>query len=128
MPAPPLLLSFSDVLRSRVNRWLGAALLAFAAIAPSCAAPVLPLPPPTALVEAPPDASGMVTVSGNARHGSFVGCLNQRTEEGVIVRADVMTGDYTLQIAAEVDDTLSLWQFEASSPGGEQVNVTVPAM
>jgi hypothetical protein len=112
----------------RSIRCLGLALAALLAIAPSCAAPVLPLPPPTALVEAPPDAMGLVTVTGSARPGAFVGCLNQRTEDGVIVRADVTSGAYTLRIAAEIDDTLSLWQFEGTSPGGEQTDVVVPSM
>ncbi len=117
-----------DVLRRGAIRWIGILLVGLTAIGPSCAAPVLPLPPPTALVEAPPDATGIVTVTGNARPGAFVGCLNQRTEDGVIVHADLMTGDYTLRIAAEVDDSLTLWQFEATSPGGEQTEVVVPSM
>ncbi|HEY8428418.1 MAG TPA: hypothetical protein VIL20_08595 [Sandaracinaceae bacterium] len=106
---------------------LGLALLAaLATLVPGCAAPTLPLPPPVALVEGPPDADGMVTVSGNARAGAFVGCLNESTEVGVIVRADVDTGDFSLRIAAEVGDGLTLWQFESTAPGGEQTHVIVP--
>lgn len=109
-------------------RWLLATLLlpAFALLGPSCAAPSLPIPPPSALVEGPPDADGMVLVTGNARPGAFVGCLNERSEEGTITRADVMSGDYALRIAAEVHDELRVWQFEASSPGGEPRFVVVP--
>ena len=81
-----------------------------------------------ALVEGPPDASGIVTVSGNAQPGAFVGCLNERTEEGVLVRADTMTGDYVLRIPAEIDDTLTLWQFEGTDSGGMAVTVVVPSM
>lgn len=94
----------------------------------ACAAPTLPLPPPSALVEGPPDASGIVTVTGNARAGVFVGCLNERTESGVLVRADPMTGDYTLQLPAEIDDTLSVWQFEGTDPGGMPRTIVVPSM
>lgn len=106
---------------------LAVVLVLGAVLGPGCAAPTLPLPPPTALVEAPPGPDGTVLVQGNARPGVFVACLNERTEEGAIVRADVTTGDYAIRIAAEVDDTLTLWQFEASSPGGQQTRVVVPA-
>jgi hypothetical protein len=94
--------------------------------AAGCAAPTLPLPPPTALVEGPPDVDGIVTVSGEARPGAFVGCLNQNSEVGVIVRADVITGAYSVRMAAEFEDTLSLWQFEGTSSGGQQIDVVVP--
>lgn len=102
------------------------AAIAATAMGPGCAAPTLPLPPPMALVEGPPDADGLVTVSGNAREGAFVGCLNERTETGVLVRSDPMTGDFSLRIAAESDDTLTLWQFEGTDPGGMQTTVVVP--
>ncbi|MFK7990396.1 MAG: hypothetical protein AB8I08_30520 [Sandaracinaceae bacterium] len=106
---------------------LGAiASLALAASLPACAAPTLPLPPPTALVESPPDADGMVTVTGEARPGAFVGCLNERTEIGVLVRTDVITGEYSLQVAAESSDVLTLWQFEGTEPGGQRREVVVP--
>jgi hypothetical protein len=106
-----------------------AVLLALSAIAlfsADCAAPSLPLPPPTALVEQPPDAMGFVTVEGDARAGAYVGCLNNSTDNGVIVRSDVTTGAYTLRIEAQSDDVLTLWQFEASSPGGQTIDVVVP--
>ncbi len=116
------------VTRARIALALFALLASLSAIAPGCAAPVLPLPPPTALVEGPPDADGTVLVTGNARAGAFVACLNEDTEAGVIIRADVATGDYALRIPAEVGHTLTLWQFESTAPGGEQVHRTVPAM
>lgn len=103
------------------------AAIACVALGPGCAAPTLPLPPPMALVEGPPDADGLVTVRGNAREGAFVGCLNERTEMGVLVRSDVMTGDFALRIAAEPDDTLSVWQFEGTDPGGMQTTLVVPS-
>jgi hypothetical protein len=93
-----------------------------------CAAPTLPLPPPTGLIEAPPDATGMVTITGEARLGAYVGSLNNSTDTGVIVRSDVDTGVYTIRIAAQIDDVITLWQFEATSPGGETIDVVVPSM
>ncbi len=103
------------------------ALVLGALAGPSCAAPTLPIPPPTALVEAP-DAEGLVLVTGNARPGAFVGCLNERTEDGVIVRSDVASGDYSLQIRAASGDDLTIWQFESTGGGGEPVHRVVPAM
>lgn len=119
------------MLRRTFLRWALAALLGLAltglAMLGACAAPTLPVPPPTALVEEPPGPDGIVTVRGNARPGAFVACLNERTEEGVIVRSDVVTGDYELRIAAVPDDLLTLWQFQATAPGGEQTQVIVPS-
>lgn len=110
-----------------LSLFLGA--IALGALAgPSCAAPTLPIPPPTALIEGPPDAEGFVQVSGNARPGAFVGCLNERTEDGVIVRSDVVSGDYSLRIRAAVGDDLTLWQFESTGGGGEPIHRTVPDM
>ncbi len=116
------------MVRSRLTLGLLALAAALLALAPGCAAPVLPLPPPTALVEGPPAADGTVLVTGNARLGAFVGCLNEDTEAGVIVRADVDTGDYALRIPAEIGHSLTLWQFESTAPGGEQTHVFVPDM
>jgi hypothetical protein len=100
------------------------ALIVFALLA-ACAAPSVPLPPPTALVEGPPDAMGFVTVNGQARPNAFVSCLNENSDEGVIVRAD-MTGIYSLRLEAATGDMLSLWQFEGTPNGGMQVHVSVP--
>lgn len=118
----------SDVTRARLTLTLAAAIACLVALLPGCAAPTLPLPPPTALVEDPPDAEGLVLVTGNARVGAFVACLNDNTEQGVIVRADLDTGDYSLRIPASIGDGLSLWQFESTAPGGEQTHVVVPDM
>lgn len=107
--------------------WLVLFALAVAiAAGPSCAAPVVPLPPPTALVEAPPDMDGIVTVSGTARAGAFVLCLNEETEQGVIVRADPTSGDYVLRISAMSGDVLVLWQNDGGEEGGMQITVIVP--
>jgi len=38
-----------------------------------------------------------------------------------------MTGDFALRIAAEPDDTLSVWQFEGTDPGGMQTTLVVPS-
>ena len=113
----------------RRRTWLGLAGLVALALPlgiGACAAPTLPLPPPAALVEGPPDAAGNVTVTGQARAGSFVGCLNERSEMGVLVRADSDTGDFSLTIAAQSDDLLTLWQFEGTEPGGQRTGLVVP--
>ncbi|MCB9596278.1 MAG: hypothetical protein H6719_26385 [Sandaracinaceae bacterium] len=87
------------------------------AYGPGCAAPVLPLPPPTALIEGPPDMEGFVTVSGEARPGALVFCFNNETGEGVIVTSDATSGLYSLRIAASTGDSLSLWQQEGGGSG-----------
>ncbi len=119
------------MLRRAFLRWALASLLGLAltglAMLGACAAPTLPVPPPTALVEEPPGPDGIATVRGSARPGVFVACLNERTEEGVIVRSDLVTGEYEVRIAAQSDDVLTLWQFESSAPGGEQIRVVVPS-
>jgi hypothetical protein len=92
----------------------------------ACAAPTLPLPPPTALVEEPPDAMGNVTVRGQALDSAYVACLNERTEQGVITRADD-AGAYSIEIAAQAGDVIDVWQFDATSNGGELTTVIVPA-
>jgi hypothetical protein len=126
--AAPALLRSVAVTRARVLRWILALMLPLAAIVgSSCAAPVLPIPPPTALVEGPPGPDGTVLVRGNARPGAFVGCMNEVREQGVIVRANVTTGDYALRIEADEGDELRVWQFEATSPGGEPRFISVPS-
>ncbi len=80
--------------------------------------PTLPLPPPNALVEAPPDAGGMVTVRLSALEpGALVFVYNERLEDGVIGRADTM-GEATLRLRAAPGDALLVWQRieERSSP------------
>lgn len=75
---------------------------------PSCAAPTLPIPPPTALVSGP-DASGYVTVTGSADPHAYVFVLNDTTSMGVI--AFVMPdGTYSIRIAASTGDSIWVWQ------------------
>lgn len=92
--------------------------------AAGCTAPTLPLPPPSALVEAP-DVDGFATVTGEAQPGAFVFCVNERLESGVIVRADMTSGAYSLRIPAVANDTLVLWQEIGTEPG-EKVERFVP--
>lgn len=104
--------------RGRLARLLGALLLALAAslpvagLLPACAAPTLPLPPPTALV-ATPDADGFVTITGMAREGAVVMVFNESRDVGVIVVADDI-GGYTARIEASIGETLTIWQMVGS--------------
>lgn len=75
----------------------------------ACNAPSLPLPPPAALVSAPDPATGLATVDANVLSNAYVLCLNDRTDRGVIERADD-SGRSVFQIAAVGGDTLSIWQ------------------
>lgn len=108
-------------------RSLGLALCLLAGILGACAAPVLPLPPPAALIERPPDADGIVTVTGEGRPGVFIACLNENTEAGVLVRADVVTGAFEARLPGSAGDTIRIWQFEASDAGSQPVFRTVPS-
>jgi hypothetical protein len=102
----------------RVTRLLGALLLSLAltlpalSLLPACAAPTLPLPPPTALV-ATPDENGFVTVTGMAREGAVVMVFNEDRDLGVIVVADD-TGAYSGRIEASIGETLTIWQMVGS--------------
>lgn len=79
--------------------------LLLGAIGPGCAAPVLPLPPPTALQEGPPDMDGIVTIMGDTLEPHmWVSCVNSRTEEGILVRSDRATSVYVIRIAASGGD------------------------
>lgn len=73
-----------------------------------CAAPTLPIPPPTALVSAP-DAGGFVTVSGSADPSAYVFVLNENTQAGVIVHAEA-AGTYSVRIPGSIDDMITVWQ------------------
>ena len=88
--------------------FLGLAILLATAIASGgCDSPTLPLPPPSAEVSAL-STDGTVTVSGNTLANAFVSCFNDRTERGVITKAD-SSGDYSLVIAAQNGDVLQIW-------------------
>jgi hypothetical protein len=96
------------------SRWLAALGLAvLLALVPACAAPTLPVPPPTALVSAP-DVDGYATITGSAQVNAHVFAFNNRTESGVIGVTDA-SGAYTLRILAQTGDLLSIWQMTGSS-------------
>lgn len=102
---------------------LGLSVLGASVSTTGCAAPTLPLPPPSALVVSAPDASGMVTVTGHADPAAFVFVLNEATEYGVIVHADA-AGLFSAQIPASVGDMLSVWQ-AIGNRYGEQLHPVV---
>lgn len=78
----------------------------------ACAAPTLPLPPPSALVSAP-DEAGIATVAGMGRPSAVLMVFNENSELGVIVVADD-TGNYVARIQAGGGDTLTIWQMVGS--------------
>lgn len=98
--------------------------LAACLLGPGCLGPTLPLPPPTALVEAP-DASGMVDVTGEVLPDAYVLVLNLDTDAGVIGRADG-AGRYAVRLSAASGHTLEVWQMSGVE-GGQHRTVTVPA-
>lgn len=112
--------------RTRRSFVRSAALAALGVVAlGACNAPSLPLPPPAALLCAP-DATGLVTVNGEALSDAYILCLNDVTERGVIVRANPM-GRFSLQIPAEIGQTLSIWQ-QVGDDLGPPRQFVVPAM
>lgn len=106
--------------------WLGALSLGIVTSA-GCetgSSPTLPIPPPSAL-SSPPDADGIVTVSGGAAiEGALISVFNERTEQGVIGVADDM-GQFSVRLAADVGDALAVWQ-RVGTRGGEILTVVVP--
>jgi hypothetical protein len=91
---------------------------------PGCAAPTLPLPPPTALVSTP-DAEGIVTVTGLARPVAIVMVLNEDRRAGVIGEAEP-DGSYSLRIAASIGETLTVWQMVGTT-SSQLVSRSVPS-
>ena len=70
---------------------------------------------------------GFVTVTGDvSSEGAFVGCLNENTEDGVLVRSDPTTGEYTCRLLGMTGHEIRVWQFVDTGPGGEPIFVTVP--
>ena len=102
-------------LRRLLGSLLGALALALAIAVTSCAAPTLPLPPPTALTSAP-DAMGRVTVTGRVNPDAYVFVLDEDRGDGVIVSADA-AGTYTATLTAASGDTLTVWQMVGSNTG-----------
>lgn len=89
-----------------------------------CAAPTLPLPPPTALVEAP-DPQGLVLVTGDSSAEAYIFVLNEDQDAGVIGRAD-LGGRYEVRLRGEPGDTLTVWQM-VGSDRGTPIQRQVPA-
>lgn len=102
---------------------LGVAVLAGVVTSTGCAAPTLPIPPPTAL-SSTPDATGMVTVTGTADPTAFVFVLNNMTDTGVIAHANP-DRTFSIRVTAASMDHLSVWQ-EISGRGSEPNMITVP--
>lgn len=92
------------------SRWLRSTVLAIAlACMPACLAPTLPVPPPTAAAEYLSSTNEAV-VTGHADPGAYVSVLNERTNTGIIVRADPTTGAFSVTITAVPTDELQVWQ------------------
>jgi len=101
---------------------LGVVLTCGMAFGTGCAAPSLPIPPPTALVSSP-DASGFVTVTGQADPSAYVFVLNENTEVGVILHANA-DHSFSARIAASIGDGITVWQM-IGNRNGEQNMLTV---
>lgn len=106
------------MMRSRSMRYGMASLL----LAAACASPTLPLPPPSGEASAATEA-GLVHVEGTANERAFVGCLNLRTERGVLVRADD-GGHFELTLEGQAGDDLQMWQI-VGADSGQHVIITV---
>lgn len=92
------------------KRCLTGAFIVFAALPlASCnTTPTLPLPPPVASASAP-DEQGFALVRGEASAEAYVSILNERSESGVITRADP-AGRFEALIRAQVGDPLTIRQ------------------
>ena len=102
--------------------------LSLALALPACStgsSPTLPIPPPTAL-SSPPDGAGIVTITGSGViEGAMVLAYNERLETGVIGVADDM-GDYSLRLAADVGDAITVWQ-RVGTESGQLTTIVVPS-
>ncbi len=98
-------------------------LLGAAVSAAGCAAPTLPIPPPTALISAP-DATGLVTVSGSADPAAYVFVLHEETQDGLITHADAL-GAYSVRLPAAVGDMITVWQL-IGTQASQQEHLVVP--
>ena len=108
-----------------IARFLALSLLLAVSACSTGSSPTLPIPPPTALSSAP-DASGIVTITGSgAIEGAMVLAYNERLETGSIGVADDM-GDFTLQLAAEVGDSILVWQ-RVGTESGQLTTAIVPS-
>ncbi len=73
-----------------------------------------------------PNLQGLALVSGQANPEAYVTVLNERAGQGKIQQADHDTGHFEIEIAAEIGDTLTIWQ-EQDGITGERLEQTVPA-
>lgn len=92
--------------------------------APGCAAPGLPLPPPEVEPLSAPDATGMVTVEGQATEDAMVFTYNEDLENGVITSADG-TGAFLARVEGQSGDTITVWQ-RVGTDDSEPTSQTVP--
>ena len=115
----PVVLAFCHAL----GRACLVATLALALVLSACAAPTLPLPPPTALSSAP-DATGNVTVTGRVNPSAYVFALDEDRGDGVIVSADA-GGAYSATLRAATGDTVTIWQMVGTNTG-QLTTVIVP--
>ena len=83
--------------------------------------PTLPLPPPVA--QAMLEEAGFALVVGDVHEHAYVSVLNERTEDGVITRADE-AGHFQARLRAEAGDLLTIWQ-EVGGERSEQKHTTV---
>lgn len=86
-------------------------------------APTLPLPPPVVSV-GEPNTQGLVLIEGEVNARAFVLVFNERTEAGVITRAD-QKGHFQAELEAAVGDLLTVWQ-QIDDETGERKQTVVP--
>jgi hypothetical protein len=70
-------------------------------------------------------SQGLVQIEGHVGERAYVSVFNERTEAGVITRADE-TGFFTAELAAEAGDLLTLWQ-TIEDHSSERKELMVPA-
>jgi hypothetical protein len=97
------------------NRFWTLALLGLFGAAAGCTSRTVPLPPPIVESLSLPNEDGLVRVRGLAHEGASIGVMNEATQEGVVVTSHETGCDsscaFEAHIAAEVGDTIRVWQF-----------------
>lgn len=96
-----------------MNRWgrvsrRGVLVLGALLAVVGCLSPTLPLPPPSRPDVTSPDSAGFVRLSGVVQRESTVFALNQRVGR-IVGQTTDETGEYELELSAEVGDRLVLW-------------------